>query len=151
DVGCGSGLLLDSMRAVGWEARGIELDAETARLAAARAKCEDHIFTGSVDEAEYPSGQFALVTASHVLEHVHNPLSALKRIRRWLHTDGQLRIWIPNLDSLESRMFRSRWSGLDIPRHLFHFSRQSITRMLNASDFTVIRSRPQFQGSSLGM
>src|SRR5439155_3764323 len=53
--------------------------------------------------------------------------------------------------SLESRVFGRLWSGLDVPRHLFHFSPETIRLALEASGFSVQRMVPQFGSSSLSL
>jgi 2-polyprenyl-3-methyl-5-hydroxy-6-metoxy-1,4-benzoquinol methylase len=150
DVGCGAGELIRAMRLRGWEVWGIEMDAAAAERALARAGGDAHVIACSVEEANCPAHSFDLITVSHVLEHLHDPLLALRRIHGWLRHGGQLRIWMPNIASLESRVFGRFWCGLDVPRHLFHFSPSSLTRLLDLAGFEVVGWRPQFQGSSLG-
>jgi 2-polyprenyl-3-methyl-5-hydroxy-6-metoxy-1,4-benzoquinol methylase len=147
DVGCGPGLLMREMRRLGWEVWGIERDESAARAAARQAGSDERLFVGSIEDAEYPAGTFTLITASHVLEHLRDPASALRAIRSWLHPDGELRMWIPNIDSIEARAFGRHWAGLDVPRHLFHFSRDTISRLLDALGFEVVSIRPQSRGA----
>lgn len=148
DIGCGPGQLLEAMRDIGWETWGIEMDATAARKAARRGGDNERVFVGPVEDAEYPEDNFDLITASHVLEHLHDPLTTLRRMHRWLRPGGWLRIWVPNVASIESKVFGRYWSGLDTPRHLYHFSPTTISRMLDLAAFDVDSWRPQFQGSS---
>jgi 2-polyprenyl-3-methyl-5-hydroxy-6-metoxy-1,4-benzoquinol methylase len=150
DIGCSSGRLLEAMRQVGWDVWGIEMDPAAARRAAARAGGEDRVFVGTVADAVFPECNFDLVTASHVLEHVHDPIATLERIHRWLCVGGQLQVSLPNIASLESRIFGRHWSGLDSPRHMYHFSPATLSRLLALTNFEVSARRPQFQGSSFG-
>jgi 2-polyprenyl-3-methyl-5-hydroxy-6-metoxy-1,4-benzoquinol methylase len=150
DVGCGPGQLLEAMRKIGWEVWGIEMDAAAASKAARRAGDDERVFVGPIGNAKYPQGKFDLITASHVLEHLHDPLMTLKQMHRWLRPGGYLQIWVPNIVSIESKVFGRHWSGLDTPRHLYHFSPATISRMLDRAAFDVTSWRPQFQGSSFG-
>jgi SAM-dependent methyltransferase len=150
DIGCSTGQLLESMRNIGWDVWGIEMDTGAARKAAIRAGGEERVFVGSVGDAQYPKHSFDLVTASHVLEHLHDPITTLTQIHTWLCPGGQLRIWVPNVESIESKIFGPHWSGLDIPRHLYHFSPTTLSRLLDLTAFEINSWRPQFQGSSFG-
>jgi SAM-dependent methyltransferase len=109
----------------------------------------DRIFVGPAEEAEWPAGSFHLVTLSHVLEHLPNPRQTLADIHRWLRPGGRVRIWVPNVESAESRVFGDLWFGLDVPRHLIHYSRTTVRRLLEGAGFDVERMVPEYQGSSL--
>lgn len=150
DIGCGGGTLLGEMSRLGWDVWGIEPDAGLARSVATRLSLsDDRIFAGTAEAADFPSGWFDLVTMSHVLEHLHDPASVLCKVYQWLRPGGLLRIWVPNIDSFESRAFGRWWFGLDIPRHLYHYNPSTLRRLLARCGFQVERLVPQFQGSSL--
>jgi SAM-dependent methyltransferase len=150
DVGCGSGLLLTELARLGWETWGVEPDERTASALRAHLGLPgERIVVATAETASLPAGAFDLVTMSHVLEHLHDPLAALAGVHRWLRPGGRLRVWVPNIASLESRVFRRLWFGLDLPRHLYHFERRSLLSLLGASGFQVERVAPQCQGFSL--
>jgi hypothetical protein len=75
----------------------------------------------------------------HVLEHLTDPLAAIQRARTLLTDDGRLLISVPNLASLQARLFGPDWLHLDLPRHLFHFTPRSLERLLERSGFRVER------------
>jgi hypothetical protein len=60
----------------------------------------------------------------------------------------------PLSDSLAARWFGSAWYGLDLPRHLTHFTRATLRRHLEAAGFAVERRqcirRPTFVNRSYG-
>ena len=136
DVGCASGSLLRSMRQRGWEVFGIEPAPDAAAKAAgvpgARIKC------GVLEDGDFPSGTFDAVTLWSVLEHLHDPRRTLRIIRDILNPAGLLHLCLPNFDSLERRLFGPRWFGLDMPRHLYHFSPATIRRLLREAGFDVL-------------
>lgn len=150
DVGCGAGVLLAQLSALGWEPWGIEPSPPAAKTAVQRLGVpHDRIQVARAEDADLPDAAFGLMTMAHVLEHVHDPLEVLGRARRWLEPGGRLRLWVPNVASLESRVFGRYWFGLDPPRHLYHFAPPSLRRLLEHAGFAVERMRPQYQGSSL--
>lgn len=149
DIGCGTGHRLEAMGRAGWLVYGIEVDRDAAALAADRAGGRGHVLTGSVMAARFPAESFDLITLSHVLEHLYNPVSALRLIHQWLRPDGELVLWVPNFGSLERRIFGRHWAALDVPRHVTHFSLGTLSTALQIAGFCVRSWRPQLQGSSL--
>lgn len=150
DIGCGSGAYLQQMQKRGWDVYGIEpSEAAATAAAAALGIRSDRIFVGPAEQADWPANSFHLVTLSHVLEHLPDPQQTLIDIHRWLRPGGRVRIWVPNVESAESRVFGKLWFGLDVPRHLVHYSPTTVRRLLEGSGFEVERIVPEYQGSSL--
>jgi 2-polyprenyl-3-methyl-5-hydroxy-6-metoxy-1,4-benzoquinol methylase len=150
DIGCGTGVLLERFANSGWEPWGLEPNADAAATAASRLGLdESRILPSTVEKAQLPADSFDLVTMSHVLEHLDDPLQALERARQWLRPGASIRIWVPNMASLESRLFGRRWFCLDVPRHLQHFEPHTLTLLLRQAGFAVERIRPQYQGAGL--
>lgn len=150
DVGCGTGALLEHLSGTGWEVWGIEPNAGAAATARARLRVpDDRIAEVAVEAAELPPAHFDLVTMSHVLEHLREPVAVLRRAAQWLRPGGVLRLWLPNVESFESRLFRTYWFGLDVPRHLYHFVPATIQLALERAGLSVVDLRPQLQATSL--
>jgi len=135
DIGCSTGAFLDAMRRQGWEPYG--LDTNVAAVRYAREHRELDVFAGRLQEAEYPSDFFDVVTLWNVFEHLHHPRVTLAEIGRVIQRKGLLVISIPNPDSLEARVFGRYWAGLDAPRHLYLFSRHTLERLLALTGFEL--------------
>ncbi|MDQ6615887.1 MAG: class I SAM-dependent methyltransferase [Actinomycetota bacterium] len=150
DIGCGTGVRLARAARLGWEAWGVEPTAAAVAVARSRPEIsEDRLVMATLDDALLPEGTFDLATMSHVLEHVPDPVATVALLRRLLGPDGRIRMWVPDFASLERRMFRRSWLGLDVPRHLFHFTPATLTDLLHRGGFEVERLVPHFQASSL--
>jgi SAM-dependent methyltransferase len=150
DIGCGSGFYLQQLQQLGWDVYGVEPNPAAAAAAVELLGVPvERIQVQSADEADWPPGHFDLITLSHVLEHLADPRRALSDIHRWLARAGRVRIWVPNVDSLEARLFGKLWFALDVPRHLVHYSPATISRMLSLTGFKVQRLVPEYQASSL--
>ncbi len=54
----------------------------------------------------------------------------LEDIRRLLSANGALIIAVPNAGGLQARIFGPQWFHLDVPRHLYHFTRSVTTRIV---------------------
>src|SRR5205823_4386530 len=69
----------------------------------------------------------------------HQPLDILRAAHHLLAPGGKLIVAVPNIDSLAFRWFGSAWNGLDLPRHLVHFSPATLRLMLQRAGFRVGR------------
>jgi len=150
DVGCASGKFLRQMGAVGWRLAGIEFDPEAA--AKARAVTPD-VFEGDPVDAPFAPGRFDLVTAFHVIEHLPEPLMALRRMVEWLAPGGLMIVEVPNAGGVGARMFGRYWSGLDFPRHLVHFTPATMGAMVARAggrvECAAHRTKPRYLIRSL--
>jgi SAM-dependent methyltransferase len=120
DLGCSSGSFLESMRGDSWKLYGIEMSAEGARAAEERSGA--HVFVGNIVDAPFPRESFDVITCFDVLEHLYEPWRVMARVSEWLKPGGVFYVQVPNVDSAEARVFGSYWHGLELPRHLFHYS-----------------------------
>ena len=59
-------------------------------------------------------------------EHLYEPRQVMARVGEWLKPGGIFYVLVPNVDSAEARLFGSYWHGLELPRHLFHYSPASL-------------------------
>ena len=130
DIGCGNGTYLARMLRLGWKVTGID----RSSLAIARANSSDGV---SALVAEFPSpnvprGPYDLITAWEVLEHLDRPRSALREVRRLLANGGRLMVSVPNQAGWAASHFGPAWAGLDLPRHLTHFTIDSLAAMLES-------------------
>ena len=87
DLGCAAGDFIALARARGWDARGVEPEAELA--AAADEKGRD-VFHGFLHEARFADDSFDVVTAWDVLDIARQPLDELREIFRLLKPGGFL-------------------------------------------------------------
>lgn len=150
DVGTGAGDYAARMAARGWRVNGIEPSLPAASTAERVAGLPPGaIVVGSAETARLPEGAFDLVTMMHVIEHFHDPLEVLCRARQWMAPDARLLIWCPNFASIERRVFGRWWLGLDPPRHLTHFTPETLTAMLEQAGFRVVRITGEEQSMSL--
>jgi len=147
EVGCGSGRVLAELADKGWDAHGLEPSA--AAVATLRAHRDLPVRVGTIEETTYPSGSFDLIVASMVLEHLHDPIADVVKLRNWLCPGGHLTGSVPNCASWEFRFFGAEWFALQLPTHLFHFTPSTLTLLLEKAGFTHIRIHHQRNVSNL--
>jgi SAM-dependent methyltransferase len=124
DIGCSSGSFLAFLRSESWKLYGIEMSSEAAKTA--QEQSDAQVFAGDVLDAPFPREFFDVVTCFDVLEHLYEPRLVMARVAEWMKPGGIFYVLLPNLDSAEARVFGSYWHGLELPRHLFHYSPASL-------------------------
>lgn len=139
DIGCGNGDFLFVARRLGYRAQGLDIDPEAAE--AGRSAGLD-IRVGKVPESGLTREKFDQITLSHVIEHLHNPVSALREIHSLLKTGGRIWISCPNIDSEGHHLFADAWRGLEPPRHLVLFNFASLAGALARVGFNRIQLMP---------
>lgn len=124
DLGCSSGSFLESVYSEQWKLYGIEMSSAGAKMAEARSRAK--VYVGDILNAPFPEETFDVITCFDVLEHLYEPQKVMQKVAGWLKPDGIFYVQVPNIDSAEARVFGSYWHGLELPRHLFHYSPLSL-------------------------
>ncbi len=141
DIGCGTGAFLNTMKTAGWGITGLEPDEN------ARAKANATYQLNAMPAAELfnlPAGSFNAITMWHVLEHVHQLHEYVNQLRHLLSEKGKIFIAVPNYTSYDAAHYKEHWAAYDVPRHLYHFSPQSMKALMNAHGLQVIKMKPMW-------
>lgn len=135
DYGCGSGRFAAKMRERGWNAIGMDFSSHAAE--SARRNFGLTVIHGDLPHPEVSAGSFDAVTMREVLEHLHNPVAALRAAFAALKPNGSLYVSVPNLAGWSFRRFGRAWSALDLPRHLTHFTPETLRQTVTSAGFVV--------------
>jgi SAM-dependent methyltransferase len=133
DIGCSSGGFLSTMKGPAWQLYGVEIEESTAQRA--RVNTGASVFVGDAVAAPFLAASFDVITSFDVLEHVYSPRQFLTKVLEWLKPGGIYYAAMPNIDSWEARLFGTHWYGLELPRHLFHFSPRSLRWLMTDLGF----------------
>ena len=139
DIGCGAGTFLQLALKAGFDAYGLDSSPEAVRVASEDLR--GRIVAGSEQELIERGEQFDLITLFHCLEHIPNPFSYLKTLRKLLRKPGGLIVQVPNRNSLQAKMLGPRWYGLDCPRHLYNYTTFSLLHLLGRAGYRIQRTR----------
>ena len=141
DVGCGTGAFLQYMQQVGWQVTGIEPD-ETARQ---NARTLHDVHPLAPHELFYlPRQSFDAITLWHVLEHVHELDQYMEQLKDLLKDNGRMFIAVPNYTSSDAAHYGAAWAAWDVPRHLYHFSPQSMRMLMGRFGLSVQQLKPMW-------
>lgn len=124
DVGCGSGAFLAMMKKRGWSVMGVDVD--PAAIAVARNTHGLDVHEGNVATLLARNMTFDVITASHVIEHIPDPVGFLTQCRELLRPGGRIVLRTPNGHSFGLRRYGSAWRDLDPPRHLHIFTTSAL-------------------------
>ena len=134
DVGAGTGHFPFFMQSKGWEVVALEPD-DTARKVA-KEKLKLNILP--LEElARQTENSFDVITLWHVLEHVHDIEGYVDHFHSILKKDGTLIIAVPNHTSRDAKHYATKWAAYDVPRHLWHFSPESMNQLLSRHHFQI--------------
>ena len=139
DIGCGKGLTLEGLRKKGWEVYGTELSEGSAKFA--RENLRLNVISKDLTDCRFPCEFFDVITLWHVLEHLPHPGSQLVEIHKRLKNDGILVIQVPDFGSPQQKLFEEKWFHLDVPRHLYHFEDNSLTKLLDITGYRVVKKK----------
>lgn len=131
DVGCGEGSFLRAAQKSGWQVSGTELKPDVPRAAGLDVRSE-------IDQFD-PGEPFHCVTFWHSLEHLTDPRKTLAEAHERLAPGGVVVISVPDNAGWQARLYGRYWVHLDVPRHLFHFDRRSLARLLEMTGFQPVR------------
>lgn len=139
DVGCGTGDFLQTAKNNSWNVYGIEPN-EKAR-AIANSKTRNQVFDTNTLQ-EFESGAFDVITLWHVLEHLPNLETEIQNLNRLLKPNGRLVIAVPNFKSYDAKHYNAFWAAYDVPRHLWHFSQTSISKLFSKHNLEIEKTLP---------
>lgn len=131
DYGCGTGELAGYFAEKGWVSFGYEPGASASVLLnevqSVRALANEDL--GSL--VKY----FDVITLWHVLEHIPKLTKAIEFLRSALKDDGLLFIAVPNYRSKDAEIYGKFWAAWDVPRHLYHFEKDTLISLFQRFGF----------------
>ncbi len=138
DFGCGTGHFMKYCKTKGMSVQGIETHSEAQKQAIQNTSA---LIYSSLDQIP-KKDKFDIVTAWHVIEHVHDLKTTLKKLRKILTPNGRMFIALPNYQSVDGQYYQEYWAGYDVPRHLYHFSQHVFLDVASRNKLKVIQILP---------
>ncbi|WP_338732284.1 class I SAM-dependent methyltransferase [Mangrovimonas cancribranchiae] len=139
DIGCGTGDFLQTALQNNWNAFGIEPNSHARTIA--NSKTNNQVY--QIDTLEtFENESFDVITLWHVLEHLPNLDNEIKRLHRLLKPNGRIVIAVPNFKSYDANHYKKFWAAYDVPRHLWHFSKTSISKLFSKQHLKVENIKP---------
>jgi len=121
----------------GWEADGVEPNEKLAAQSGA--------INATLEEARLKEDYYDVVCLFNVLEHLWNPREALVKLNKTLKKGGIIVAEVPDIDSPMRKFFQEHWFLYHLPRHLTHFSRKSLSDLMQKTGFKHVKTCKQFR------
>jgi 2-polyprenyl-3-methyl-5-hydroxy-6-metoxy-1,4-benzoquinol methylase len=136
EIGSAKGYFLAVLKKLGWTVFGIEISVAASQFA--REKFGIPGFAGTLEDyvAQKKFDTWPLVLALDVLEHVTQPDDFVAQLNRVTKTGGTVIFMTPNGGAANIEILQADWSGFN-PFHIFIFSPENITRLLEKHGFAV--------------
>ncbi|SEP83216.1 Methyltransferase domain-containing protein [Hyunsoonleella jejuensis] len=141
DIGCGTGDFLQTALENNWLVTGIEPNEQAREIA--NKKTNNSVFE-TKQLLKFETSSFDVITLWHVLEHLPNLDDQIAIFKTLLKPNGTLIIAVPNYKSYDAKHYKQFWAAYDVPRHLWHFNRDSISRLVSKFDFNVVKTKPMW-------
>ncbi|HEX6086970.1 MAG TPA: class I SAM-dependent methyltransferase [Thermoanaerobaculia bacterium] len=133
DLGFGRGHIMRMARAYGFEVYG--MDSSSYLVEQLVPEFGIRLNRGILGSDEIPWDQFDVVVMSHVVEHLTDPGRILRDVLQKLSPGGILYVAVPDIDSLQFRMFGKHWDAINPLVHMQYFNEASMSRLLQDSGF----------------
>jgi 2-polyprenyl-3-methyl-5-hydroxy-6-metoxy-1,4-benzoquinol methylase len=135
DYGSGQGQQMAYLKSLGHDVEGCEISKSGRDISKKKYGFDIHVvndqfFTNNVEK-------YDLVILSHVLEHLPKPFHYLNKLNNIIASNGYFAVDVPNINSWEASLYKSIYIHLDIPRHVHHYSKKSLTILMNKNGFYV--------------
>ncbi|WP_317130678.1 class I SAM-dependent methyltransferase [Echinicola soli] len=138
DYGCGTGHFLHFAQTRGWECIGYEPSEEAAAL----AKSKFNLTLYPKLQALNNEKKFDAITLFHVLEHIHDLEGTMRFLLNKLKKRGTLFLAVPNNSSFDAALYKEDWAALDVPRHLYHFTKETMQRLATEFGLKIVAQEP---------
>jgi 2-polyprenyl-3-methyl-5-hydroxy-6-metoxy-1,4-benzoquinol methylase len=138
DMGCGAGDFVLALRKKGFQAIGYEPNPKARQIAEIKGI---EVLPGEQALLNMPGQKMDAITLWHVLEHLHEPITMLEQCKRLLKPGGMLVVATPMYNSYDAACYKNEWAAWDLPRHLLHFNRDSLIKLIEKQGFVAIKRR----------
>lgn len=139
DIGCGTGDFLKVAKDNQWNVSGVEPNPNARSIA--NKKTNNSVF--DIDQLlKFKKHSFDVITLWHVLEHLPKLENHIAVFESLLKPNGRLVIAVPNYNSFDANYYKKFWAAFDVPRHLWHFSQNTISKLVQEKSMEVINTQP---------
>ncbi|MEP6597431.1 MAG: class I SAM-dependent methyltransferase [Ginsengibacter sp.] len=137
EVGSYAGIFLNEARKRGWDVIGIEPLEIPADYS--EKKLGIKVVRKYFEEADIQEQSIDVVVACHVIEHVPNPTSFVKKAHSLLRRGGKLILETPTYDSFMFKLLKHRERSVRCNGHIYFFTKETLKKIVENNGFKVLK------------
>lgn len=141
DIGSGTGEFLSALKKAGWKTYGLEPSEKARALSIENYNLKIDPISLISNTRDH---SMDIITMWHVLEHVHKLEEMVNHLKRILKEKGTLVIAVPNVTSFDADLYKKEWAAFDVPRHLYHFSKEHMSLLFNKANMHIEKIYPMY-------
>lgn len=150
DVGCAAGYFLEVMKENGWDVTGLE-PSDSIRERAAEALGADNVRGGLLGQVDFGDQRFDLITMWDVIEHIPDPVAAVREVKKLLAPGGKFLIETQNIDSRAAKTLGPKWQHFKHFEHIYHFNAKTLGDVLTRGGFKMVENSARLGGKYVSM
>jgi 2-polyprenyl-3-methyl-5-hydroxy-6-metoxy-1,4-benzoquinol methylase len=145
DIGCGNGRLLHLFKNAGWSTKGLELSPFLAQ--SIKDTLDIEVETANfLEHHASDEGKYDLVILRHVLEHLPDPIVAMKKINAYLKPNRYAVLEFPNIEALDLKikrllqrlkLYQKKYKANFTPGHCNEYCKHSFTYLASKTGFDL--------------
>ena len=138
EVGCGYGYLLEEAKEYFSPRVGTDFSPQGVRLSSAKA---DEVYEGGIEQVP-AAAKFDCVIATHVIEHVYQPLEFVKQLMSHTKPSGTIVLAAPDMGGMLRKVMGHRWASFKIPEHVVYFDAVTLSGLMRQAGLINIEELP---------
>lgn len=138
EVGCGYGYLLEEAKAYFSRRVGTDFSPQGVQLASEKA---DEVYEGGIEQIP-AAARFDCVIATHVIEHIYQPLEFVKQLISRTKPGGTVVLAAPDMGGMLRKMMGHRWASFKIPEHVIYFDAVTLSALMRQAGLVDIEKLP---------
>ena len=135
DFGAGTGEFLAFLPSKHWNKMAFELN----RNAIQKIKSKDLRY---ISDYQQHDTSYDVISAFHAIEHVLDIQEWFNFLKRVARRNAIIAVAVPNYKAYDAKYYQENWAAYDVPRHRYHFSKDSIRRLFRENGFEILDEKP---------
>ena len=137
EIGSGHGFFLEIMKTNGFDIIGYDISKEKRKYS--KKITDVPVYDININEKIPADNKFDIVVLFHTLEHIIDPITLLKNIKKLLKPKGKILIEVPNSDDFHLKLNKFYKEFYWERAHIHYFNPKILKNVIQKSGFKNIR------------
>ncbi|MCS6985392.1 MAG: class I SAM-dependent methyltransferase [Leptospiraceae bacterium] len=136
EIGCAAGHILHYLKEKGWEVCGVDISPHMVAIAQSRGL---KVYCADFLSLDLPESYFDVIAMWATIEHLPDPLAFVHKAKKHLKKEGHFLITTCH-NGFFARIYGANWRYLNVPEHIYYFSKKSLKILFEKEGFALRRS-----------